>query len=137
MSAPRPPASRLMTSLGLEPDPWQIRVLEEPQPRLLLNCCRQAGKSTVVAALALAEAMLSNFTLILLVSGSHRQSRELLRILAEFHRRLGGPLKFRCNAQELALSNGSRVVSVPCKGETIRGYAGVDLLIIDEAAQVP
>jgi hypothetical protein len=55
-----------MESLGLQPDPWQLKVLEEPQPRLLLNCSRQAGKSTVVAALALAEAMLVNYTLVLL-----------------------------------------------------------------------
>ena len=55
--SPAPPAARpcgvhIMRSLGLEPDPWQVEVLEAGHPRLLLNCCRQAGKSTVVAALA-------------------------------------------------------------------------------------
>ena len=49
-----PPAVRLMRNLGLEPDPWQVEVLEGGHPRLLLNCCRQAGKSTVVALLGLA-----------------------------------------------------------------------------------
>jgi hypothetical protein len=126
-----------MESLGLQPDPWQLKVLEEPQPRLLLNCSRQAGKSTVVAALALAEAMLVNFTLVLLISRSYRQSRELFRTLVEFHRRIGAPLLYRRNAGELTLSNGSRVVCLPCKDETIRGFAGVAITIIDEAAQVP
>jgi phage terminase large subunit-like protein len=88
-----------MESLGLEPDHWQLQVLEEPRPRLLLNCCRQAGKSTVVAALALAEAMMVNYSLILIVSRTHRQSRELFRMLVEFHRRLGAPLRYRRNAE--------------------------------------
>ena len=47
----RPPAVNLMRKLGLEPDPWQVEVLDGGHPRLLLNCCRQAGKSTVVALL--------------------------------------------------------------------------------------
>ena len=51
------PAVPLMRNLGLEPDPWQVEVLESTHPRLLLNCCRQAGKSAVVAVLALTEAV--------------------------------------------------------------------------------
>jgi phage FluMu gp28-like protein len=37
----------------------------------------------------------------------------------------------------LDLANGSRIVSLPGKEETVRGYSGVTLLIIDEAARVP
>ena len=48
----RVPAVQLMRNLGLEPDAWQIEVLEAGHPRLLLNCSRQGGKSTVVAILA-------------------------------------------------------------------------------------
>ena len=51
------PAVKLMRNLGLEPDPWQIEVLQSKHPRLLLNCARQAGKSTVVALLALTQAI--------------------------------------------------------------------------------
>jgi hypothetical protein len=36
----------------------------------------------------------------------------------------------------LALTNGSRVVSLPGNESTIRGYSGTKLLIVDEAAQV-
>src|SRR5262249_44515775 len=35
------------------------------------------------------------------------------------------------------LSNLSRVVCLPCKEETIRGFSRVSLLVIDEAARVP
>ncbi len=131
------PAVELMGKLGLAPDPWQVEVLEGGHPRLLLNCCRQAGKSTVVAMLGLAEAVFVPYTQVLLVSRSHRQSMELFRILTGFYRRLGSPLRARQTAEELALSNGSRVVCLPCREETIRGYSKVSLLVLDEAARVP
>src|SRR5207249_11123207 len=89
----RPPAVQVMRSLGLEPDPWQVQVLEGGHQRLLLNCCRQAGKSTVVAALGLVEAVFVPFTKVLLVSRSHRQSTELFRIVTDLYRRLGSPLR--------------------------------------------
>src|SRR5262245_63673331 len=138
MSSPhRPPAVQLMRKLGLEPDPWQVQVLESDHPRLLLNCCRQAGKSTVVALLGLAEAIFVPGTKVLLLSRSHRQSAELFRVLTDFFIRLGCPLQERRNAHELTLSNHSRVLCLPCREDTIRGYAHVSLLVIDEAARVP
>jgi hypothetical protein len=126
-----------MRKLGLEPDPWQVAVLQSDHPRLLLNCCRQAGKSTTVAVLALVEAVFVPGTRVLILSRSHRQSRELYRTLAEFWLRLGSPLEKRRTLHELELDNGSRVVCLPCNEETVRGYAGVSLLVIDEAARVP
>jgi hypothetical protein len=127
----------MMRHLGLEPDPWQIEVLEGNQPRLLLNCSRQAGKSTTVAVLALTEALFRHGRLILLVSRSFRQASELFRKVTAFYHRLKKPNCARLNAEELALDNGSRIVCLPCKEETIRGYSGVSLLLIDEAAKVP
>jgi hypothetical protein len=133
----RPGAVRLMRNLGLEPDPWQVEVLQAAHPRLLLNCCRQAGKSTAVAMLGLAESLFMPASKILLLSRSHRQSTELFRTLTDFHHRLGEPLTQRKTQSELQLSNLSRVVCLPCKEETVRGYSGVTLLVIDEAARVP
>jgi hypothetical protein len=126
-----------MSLLGFEPDPWQILVLEGNHRRLALNCCRQAGKSTVVAVLALVQAMYNPDSLVLLLSRSLRQSAELLGKVAEFHRRLRSPLLDRCSKYELRLSHGSRVVSLPCVGDTIRGFSRADLIVIDEAARVP
>jgi hypothetical protein len=134
---PKPPFVRLMRTLGLEPDPWQAEVLEGRHHRLLLNCSRQAGKSTVVAVLSLLEAVWEPRTLVLLLSRSHRQSTELFRLVLYFHRRLGSLLLERRTAEELALSNQSRIVCLPCREETVRGYANVSLLVIDEAARVP
>ncbi len=135
--SPRPPAVRVMRHLGLEPDSWQVAVLESGHPRLLLNCSRQSGKSTTVATLALAEAVFSPGALVLLVSRSHRQSRILFEKVRDFYHTLGEPPLQRRTAEELVLSNHSRIVSLPCQEETIRGYSGVTRIIIDEASRVP
>jgi hypothetical protein len=126
-----------MSNFGLEPDPWQVEVLEGHYDQLLLNCCRQAGKSTVVAMLALAEAVFKPFSMALLLSRCHRQSMELFKKVTLYYHRLGAPMKQRLTTEELELDNMSRIVCLPCKEETIRGYSGVTLLIIDEASRVP
>jgi hypothetical protein len=133
----RPGAVRLMTNLGLVPDPWQVEVLQAGHQRLLLNCCRQAGKSTAVAMLGLAEAVFLPGTKVLLLSRSLRQSKELFGIVTDFFQRMGAPLKQRQTLYELQLSNFSRIICLPCKEETIRGFSRVSLLVIDEAARVP
>jgi hypothetical protein len=40
-------------SLGIAPDPWQRDLLRSDAARVLMNCCRQSGKSTLAAILAL------------------------------------------------------------------------------------
>jgi Terminase large subunit, T4likevirus-type, N-terminal len=134
---PPPPAVLMMKRLGLQPDPWQIEVLKAGHPRLLLNCCRQAGKTTVVGLLGLAEALFRPGTKVLLLAPSFRQASEMFRTMVDYHQRLGERLKLRCNAHELRLVNGSRIICLPCKEETVRGYSSVNLLVIDEAARVP
>jgi hypothetical protein len=57
MKVPVSPAVQIMLNFGLQPDPWQVEVLESRHERLLLNTCRQGGKSTVVAILLLIEAL--------------------------------------------------------------------------------
>src|SRR5258708_6883840 len=108
-------AARVMRKFNLDPDPWQVEGLEGDHPRLLLNCCRQAGKSTVVAILGLVEAVFVPGTKVLLVSRTHRQSIELFRNLTDFYRRMGSPLVERLTSEELVLTNMSRVVSLPCR----------------------
>ena len=59
---------------GIDPDPWQADVLRSPAPRMLLNCSRQAGKSTVAAAIGVHEALYRPGSLVLLLSPALRQS---------------------------------------------------------------
>ncbi len=132
-----PSNTDMMRMLGFEPDPWQVEVLETSHKRMLLNCSRQAGKSTVVAVLGLVEALFNPLHKVVIVSRSLRQSKELFRVVRLFHRMLQERLKQRTTQQELELDNLSRIICLPCSEETIRGIAHVNLLIIDEAARVP
>src|SRR5439155_15753938 len=43
---------QLAEAAGLTPDPWQTRFLASTNPRVLLNCSRQSGKSTMTAVMA-------------------------------------------------------------------------------------
>jgi hypothetical protein len=51
--------------LGIEPDPWQEDLLRSASERVLLNCCRQSGKSTMTAIVALHRALYHPGSLIL------------------------------------------------------------------------
>jgi hypothetical protein len=133
----RDSAIAVMRALGMEPDAWQVDALAGGHKRLLLNCCRQAGKSTTVAVLSVLEAVGHAGTKVLLLSRSLRQSTELFRLVAEYLQRIGARFIERRTANELDLKNFSRVISLPCAEATIRGYANVGLLVIDEAARVP
>ena len=121
---------------GIVPDSWQADVLRSGDRRILMNCSRQSGKSTVAALTALHRATYRPGSLVLLVSPSLRQSGELFRAVAKLHEAARSPPPKEASSLRLELTNGSRIVSLPGSEATIRGYSGVDLLIMDEAARV-
>jgi hypothetical protein len=132
------PVELFRAAFGAEPDAWQIQLLRSRSPRILLNCSRQAGKSTATGVIAVHEASFHAGSLILLLSPALRQSQELFRKCLDVYRALDNPVPAHAeSALRLELENGSRIVSLPGKEGTIRGYSGVRLLAIDEAARVP
>ncbi|MEM1095195.1 MAG: terminase family protein [Bacteroidota bacterium] len=103
----------------------------------LLLCTRQAGKSTVTAALGLYTALTTPGALVLLIAPALRQSQELFAKMAQMYRALEGTLPVRrMTALQLELTNDARVLALPGNEKTVRGFSGVDLLIIDEASRV-
>ena len=76
------------SSLGLDPDPWQERLLRSTSPRVLLNCSRQSGKSTMSGVVALHRALYFPGSLVLCLAPSERQSKELFGKIAGFYRKL-------------------------------------------------
>jgi hypothetical protein len=132
-----PDAVALLRQGGMEPDPWQVAVGRSQAARILLLCCRQSGKSTTTAALALATALGEPGSLVLLLSPSLRQSSELFRKVLDHYRALATPIPTSAESVlRLELTNGSRLISLPGTEGTVRGYSGVRLLVIDEAARV-
>ena len=129
--------SEFAAMLGFDADRWQQRVLDWTGKRLLLNCARQSGKSTIASLLAVHQALSKPRALVILVSPSLRQSSELFRKCAQwFDRMKTPPAMLEDNKLSATFANGSRIVSLPASESTIRGFSAVDLLIEDEAARV-
>lgn len=127
----------LSEAIGRYPDRWQRDVLRSTSNRLLLNCSRQSGKSTTVSTLCCHTAIYQPGSLSLILSPGERQSKETFRKVLDVYKALGRPIPADAETKlELELRNGSRIVALPGNGDTIRGYSGVDLMLIDEASRV-
>jgi hypothetical protein len=124
-------------ALGVDPDPWQEDLLRSTSDRVLLNCSRQSGKSTISAIIALHRALYHPGSLVLALAPALRQSQELFGKVAAFYRDLGRPIAPQGERKlSLELENGSRIITLPGSEKTIRGFGGVSLLIVDEASRV-
>jgi hypothetical protein len=123
--------------LGIVPDDWQEKLLRSTSDRVLLNCCRQSGKSTMSGVIALHRALYHPGSLILCLAPALRQSQELFGKVAGFYRDLERPISPLAERKlSLELENGSRIVTLPGTEKTIRGFSGATLLIVDEASRV-
>ena len=125
-------------SLPFKLDPVQELIVASERKRIIVNCCRQWGKTSTIAAKVAIQAVL-NPGLILIIAPVERQAKELFRKAKDginaYIRRTHSALEFWENAKtSLELSNGARVIALPAKGETIRGYTDPSLIVIDEAA---
>jgi hypothetical protein len=124
-------------ALGLEPDGWQEELLRSTSDRVLLNCCRQSGKSTISGVIALHRALYYPSSLVLCLAPALRQSQELFGKVLGFYRDLERPVPAYAERKlSLELENGSRIVTLLGTEKTIRGFSGAALLIVDEAARV-
>src|SRR5215208_3107256 len=122
---------------GLEPDPWQRDLLRSSSDRVILNCSRQSGKSTMTAIVVLHRALYHPGSLILCLAPALRQSQELFGKVLGFYRGLGRPVSPQAERKlSLELENGSRIITLPASEKTIRGFSGTSLLVLDEAARV-
>ena len=130
-------AVTLMEAAGLDPDPWQRALLTSAWERALLNCARQSGKTTASAALALETALSASDSLVLILAPARRQSKEFLHSVRGLYRDAGPEVGIDKRSElRVRLDNGSRIIALPGKEGTVRGYTA-DLVIADEAARVP
>lgn len=128
----------LFDSAGMCPDPWQAELVRTRSRRVLVLSCRQAGKSTATAALALSTALRREGATVLLVAPSLRQSTELMRKVRAFYSAAGRPVSTDAESVlRMELPGGSRIIALPGSEQTIRGFSAVDLIVVDEAAAVP
>src|ERR1035438_8588851 len=127
--------------LSFSPDPLQGDLLGDSTgsggARRIVNCTRQWGKSTVAAVMAVHRAYTRPKSLVVVACPTEKQSAELVWKARDFMGKLG--LRQRrdgSNRISLRFPNGSRIVGIPGKEATLRGFSAVSLLIIDEASRV-
>ncbi|MEE9197606.1 MAG: hypothetical protein V3U45_05640 [bacterium] len=133
----------LFSWLGIDLFPYQEEGLSLIQggDRTALVWGRQTGKDTLTALYGLWLALTAPGSIVICVSPSQRQSdlwMEKLRAYALSQGEVRDSVT-DLSQSELALSNGSRVFSLPSGtggGVTIRGFSRVSLLVFNEAAWV-
>ena len=112
-------------ALKVEPDPWQRALLRSTSDRVLLNCCRQSGKSTMTAIIALHRALYHPGSLILCLAPALRQSQELFGKVLGFYRDLSRPVSPQAERKlSLELENESRIVTLPGSEKTVTSIGG-------------
>lgn len=123
--------------LGFRADPKQTRLLMTTAKRVILNCSRQWGKSTVAAIKIAHRAVFTPESLTLVLAPSERQSALLVGKARTFLHKAGEKTrKDGQNSASVVLENGSAIVGLPGKEQYLRGYSAVSMLIVDEAARV-
>jgi hypothetical protein len=129
--------SEFADCLGIAPDLWQGRLLRSEVSHVLLNCCRQSGKSTMAGVVALHRSLTVPGSLVLILAPAERQAKELFGKVAESYHALGHVIPAESYRKlGMELTNGSRIEALPGTEKTIRGFSGVDLLVVDEASRV-
>ena len=125
-------------TLGWMLEDKQRELLTGPSKRVILNCTRQWGKSWMAAVALLFHAVNHPNSLSIVAGPTLRQSAELLKKVKDLALRMGlSPKGDTINRQSIVLPNHSRIVAIPGNSsDSIRGFCGVTMLVIDEAFMV-
>lgn len=121
---------------GVRLDWWQSQALMEQDRQVATLCCRGAGKTFAEATRQAVRMLTIPGYRCLLFSPTHRQAAELLSYVKDVWRALGKPISAESEAVTmLALTNGSRAISLPDNEKGVRGFH-VDEVVLDEAARI-
>lgn len=110
--------------LGFHPDPWQASLLRSRSRKIILNCSRQSGKSTVCAALGLHESIYRRPSFGLVIAPTQDQSSELMLKFDEFRGAVGFPSDYLSTDTKLAVrfANGNRFIARPGSEKSARSF---------------
>ena len=116
--------------------PYQRRWLEDNSQLKIWLASRQIGKSFSIAMEAVIESLKAKCTNLIL-SSSERQSNEVMKKVLSHLRVLrviseDSIFPERETKEEIALPNGSRIISLPANPDTVRGFSGN--IFLDEFA---
>jgi len=116
---------------------YQAKLLLDHADRIAVRFSRQSGKSTTIAAKAIALASMNKNKSILVVAPGLRQSMILMDRIEEHLNRMDPTTKRELIVQQqrtkITFRNGSRIWALPCNENMIRGLTA-HLILADEAA---
>src|SRR5262249_60901772 len=119
---------------GLSPRPWQTTFLRVPRgASVLILTARQVGKTTGAAMAMAHTAIFKPGSLSVVASPAQRQGAEPIRMVKDMVLKAGATL-VTDNKYGIELANGSRVMALPSREESIRGLTGDGWIVADEAA---
>lgn len=125
-------------ALDFDPFPYQAKILRNSGKRVVACFGRQTGKTTTVAVKAIHFAYTNVKKTTLIVSASLRQSIILFDRIMGFiysNKFLASSVKRKTHTI-IKLSNGSKIIALPCSEHRLRGHTA-HMIIVDEAAFVP
>lgn len=125
-------------ALAFKHDKKQAEILDSNNKRIIINCHRQWGKSTISAILCLHRAIFWPGSLCLIAAPALRQSSENFRKVISFMDELEqSPGMIEDTKLTLQMNNKSRILCLPggSDGKTIRGFSAPDIIIEDEASR--
>ena len=126
-----------MTSLLDLALPYQKKVILDKSKVKILNFSRQIGKSWTAAYLATQKCLMKQNGLVIYLSTGQRAADESLKTCKKFGDAIkvlsDGKITYDSTASCITYSNGSRIMTLPGKPESCRGWT-VDLLVCDEMA---
>ena len=122
--------------LGWTPDAKQTEVLQSTARRVILNCSRQWGKTTVAVTKVLHMLLMREGTTALIICENLGQTSEFFAKLDEFLEQLEIPIRGE-KGKRLGrrLPNGSRVIGLAAREGAVRGYTA-DFVFLDEASRI-
>lgn len=124
--------------LGVHLDPWQQELVTSTAISMIAACARQVGKTEAIIV-AVAYQLMHFPGLVVILANGDRTAGEIFARVRDALSRAGASIsssddnKRSCSLREPR----SRLLALPAAPKTVRGIAGVRLLILDEAAFMP
>ena len=116
---------------------WQVRLLKSTHKFKVLNCARQAGKSSVVSIIPAWRAKYTPRSWSIILAATEDQaSYDMLKVKECIDRDPTYPKQLRSSDSLVELANGSRIQVLCATEKSARGVSKPSCIIVDEASRV-
>lgn len=128
------PVDWVQDEIGIELDAWQKTVMTTDAKRIILNCCRQAGKDEVIVCKSLHNFVFKKDFFTVVGSIKFDLSKEMIKRIKRYYDKLDfAPPLVSENLTTLESDIGSRILAISGDQEKNRGLASVNYLVLNEA----